>query len=98
MQIQFISALQSAGTGVFPEATDNTTYPANLCSFSGYVELAGFREDFGKTVGETVQTAAGSACRQAASEHLQDVLSGQQGVNQAFEAAAGGSGLSGRLR
>jgi hypothetical protein len=31
MQIQFISALQSAGTGALLEATDNATYPANLC-------------------------------------------------------------------
>src|SRR5258708_8418941 len=27
----------------------NATYPANLCSFSGHVEFAGFREDFCKT-------------------------------------------------
>jgi hypothetical protein len=26
MQIQFISTLQSAGTGAFPKATDNTKY------------------------------------------------------------------------
>src|ERR1035437_9094730 len=68
---------------------EKPTYPANLCLFSWWIEFAGFREDFGKTVGESVQTAAGSAIGQVAPVHLHYVLSGKQGVHYSAQAGVG---------
>src|SRR5205085_2827532 len=45
-------------------------YTANLCPLCGGVELAGFREDFGESVGELVETMLRSAVRQRATEQL----------------------------
>ena len=75
----------------------NATYPANLCSFSGDVEFASLRENFSETVGQTIQAAARSAVRQVAPEHLHDVLSGEQCVNDAVQAGTGGRGMRCRL-
>src|SRR6202023_1744843 len=69
--------------------SDNPTYPANRCSFSGCLEFAGDCEDLGKTVGESVQTAAGRAIGQVAAGRLRYVLSGQQGVDHTVQARAG---------
>src|ERR1035437_802513 len=86
------------GTSLKASFTDNATYPANLCLFSWWIEFAGFREDFGKTVGESVQTAAGSAIGQVAPVHLHYVLSGKQGVHYSAQAGVGRGDLCLRLR
>jgi hypothetical protein len=64
--------------------SDKPTYPANLCPLFRCAEVACNCEDFGETVGDAVQTAARSAVRQGAPEHLYQVLSGQQGVHDSF--------------
>ena len=79
-----------------PPLYDNATYPANFCSFSGRIEFADFGENFGKTVGETIQAAARGAVRQGAAVHFGYVLSGQYGVDQTIQASAGG-GESSRM-
>jgi len=63
---------------------DKPTYPANLCPLFRCAEVACNCEDFGETVRDAVQTAARSAVRQGAPEHLYQVLSGQQGVHDSF--------------
>src|ERR1035437_712532 len=78
--------------------SEKPTYPANLCLFSWWIEFAGFREDFCKTVGESVQTAAGGAIGQVAPGHLHYVLSGKQGVHYSAQAGVGRGDLCVRLR
>ena len=39
-------------------------YMANLCRLSVWVELAGFREDLGESIGELVETMLRSPVRQ----------------------------------
>ena len=73
-------------------------YPANLCSYFGWSEIACFGEYFGNAVGETVQAAARSAFRQGASKHLHYVLSSEQRVDHAVQAGAGGSDVRFGLR
>ena len=65
---------------------------ANLCSSSGCVELAGFLEDFGKTVRESVRAAAGRAIQQVAAVHRRYVLSGQQESITSSRRRAAGKG------
>jgi len=50
-------------------------YTANLCPLSTRVELASFREDFGESIDELVETMFWSAIRQRATEHLDGMLS-----------------------
>jgi hypothetical protein len=45
-------------------------YAANLCPLTGRVEFAGFREDFGESIGELIEAMFRSAVRQGATEHL----------------------------
>ena len=50
-------------------------YPANLWSFSGYVEFRGFGDDFDESVSETVEKAVRRCVSDAAAEHFQNMLS-----------------------
>ena len=74
------------------------TYPANLCPLFVCAEFACYCEDLGETVGDALKTAARSAIWQGAPEHLEQVLSGQQGVHYSFQAGAGRGDLCFRLR
>ena len=56
-------------------------YTANLCPLSGGVEFAGFREDFGESIGELIEAMLRSAIRQRATEHLDGMLSEQQRID-----------------
>ena len=38
-------------------------YTANLCPLCVWFELAGFRKDFGESIGELIETMLGSAFR-----------------------------------
>ena len=49
---------------------EKSPYTANLCPLSVWVELAGFHEDFGETIGELVETMLRSAAWQRTTEHL----------------------------
>src|SRR5713226_9404597 len=60
-------------------------YPANLCPLSSAVEFAGFGEDFGQAIGEPIEVMSGMALRQRATEHLECMLSKQQGINDAIQ-------------
>ena len=59
------------------------TYPANLCPLFGRAEFAGFREDLGQSIGESVEAASRRAVGQGSTEHLDCVLSEEQRVNNA---------------
>src|SRR5215831_8575556 len=74
------------------------TYPANLCPLFLCAEFACYGEDLGETVGDALKTAARGAVWQGSPEHLEQVLSGQQGVHYSFQAGAGGGDLCFRLR
>ena len=63
-------------------------YTANLCRLPGGVELAGFREDFGESIGELIETVFRRAVWQRATEHLDGVLSEQERVNDTVQTAA----------
>jgi hypothetical protein len=52
-------------------------YAANLCPLSGGVEFAGFRENFGESIGELIEAVLRRAVRQRTTEHLEGVLSEQ---------------------
>ena len=67
------------------------TYTANLCRLFRRVEFAGFREDFGQPIGESVETASRRAIRQRSTEHFDCVLSKEQRVNNAIQAGARGN-------
>ena len=73
-------------------------YTANLCPLSTRVELASFREDFGESIDELVETMFWGAIRQRATEHLDGMLSEQQGIHDAVETAARRETGSFRLR
>jgi hypothetical protein len=61
-------------------------YPANLCPLSSVVEFASLGEDFGQSVGESIKAAAGRAVWQGTAEHLDGVLSEQEGIGNAIQA------------
>src|SRR6266436_2804875 len=73
-------------------------YTANLCPLSVWVELACFREDFGESVGELVETMLRSAVRKRTTEHLDGMLSEQQGIDDTVQTAARRGVRSFRLR
>jgi hypothetical protein len=52
------------------------------------LELAGFREDFGESIGELLETMLRSAVRQRATEHLESVLGEQQRIDDTVQTAA----------
>src|SRR5436853_1791240 len=62
-------------------------YTANLCPLSVLVELACFREDFGESIGELVETLLRSAVRKRTTEHLDGMLSEQQGIDDTVQTA-----------
>jgi len=49
-------------------------YAANLCPLSVWVEVAGFRENFGESIGELIETMLRNAVRQRTPEHLDGML------------------------
>jgi len=53
----------------------SAVYPANLCSFSGRVELRGFSDDFHEPVSKAAEKSARRGINNAATEHLQNMLS-----------------------
>src|SRR6202171_4749132 len=63
-------------------------YMANLCPLSTRVELASFRENFGESIGELVETMLWGAIRQRATEHLDGMLSEQQRIDDTIQTAA----------
>src|SRR5258708_8189066 len=73
-------------------------YTANLCPLSVWVELACFREDFGESIGELVETMLRSAVRKRTTEHLDGMLSEQQGIDDTVQTAARRGVRSFRLR
>jgi hypothetical protein len=52
-------------------------YAANLCPLSGGVEFAGFRENFGESIGELIEAVLRRAVRERTTEHLEGMLSEQ---------------------
>ena len=54
-----------------------TPYAANLCPLSGGVEFAGFRENFGESIGELIEAMLQRGVRQRTAEHLEGMLSEQ---------------------
>src|SRR5215813_10536523 len=81
-----------------PQLSGKPTYPANLCPLFVCAEFACYCEDLGETVGDAFKTAARSAVWQGAPKHLEQVLSGQQGVHYSFQAGARRGDLCFRLR
>ena len=73
-------------------------YAANLCPLSRDLELAGFCEDFGESIGELIETMLGSAVRQRTAEHLDGVLGEQQRIDETVQTAACGEARGFRLR
>ena len=63
-------------------------YAANLCPLSGGVEFAGFRENFGESIGELIETMLWSAVRQRTTEHLDGMLGEQQRVDDTVQTSA----------
>ena len=61
-------------------------YPANLCPLSSGVEFASLGEDFGQSVGESIKAAPGRAVGQGTPEHLDGVLSEQEGIGNTIQA------------
>jgi hypothetical protein len=68
--------------------SEKSPYAANLCPLSGWVELAGFREDFGKSIGWLIEAMLRSAVRQRTTEHLDGMLSEQQRIDDTVQATA----------
>jgi hypothetical protein len=66
----------------------SSAQPANLCPLSGWVDFAGFGEDFGESIGELVKTMLGRAVRQRAPEHLDGMLSEQQRIDDTVQTTA----------
>ena len=56
---------------------EKSPYAANLCPLSGGVEFAGFRENFGESIGELIEAMLRRAVRQRTTEHLEGMLSEQ---------------------
>ena len=50
------------------------------------MEFAGLGDDLHEPVGETREPVAGTAVRQAAAEHLEDMLGGKQGISDGLDA------------
>src|SRR5258706_4282857 len=67
---------------------EKSPYTANLCPLSVWVELAGFHEDFGETIGQLVETMLRIAVRQRTTEHLDGMLSEQQRIDDTVQTAA----------
>ena len=63
-------------------------YTANLCPLSVWPEPAGFRENFGESNGELVETMFGRAIRQPTTEHLDGMLGEQQRIDDTVQTAA----------
>ena len=64
-------------------------YPANLCPLSSGVEFASLGEDFGQPIGKPIEAASRRAVWQGSTEHLDCVLSEEQGVDNTIQAGAG---------
>ena len=76
---------------------DYALYPANLCPLSGVVEFVDFGEDLGQPIGELIETMAGWAVRQRATEHLDSVLSEEERIYNTFQTCARGNDWRFRL-
>jgi hypothetical protein len=63
-------------------------YTANLCPLCAGREFAGFREDFGESIGELLEAMLRTAVRQRATEHLESVLGEQQRIDDTVQTAA----------
>ena len=64
-------------------------YPANLCPLSSGVDFPCLGEDFGQSVGESIKAASGRAVWQGTPEHLDGVLSEQEGIGNTIQACPG---------
>src|SRR5579864_2207572 len=73
------------------------TLPVNLCPLSGGAEFARFAHNLGEPVGKAVEASAGVTMRQHAAEHLEHVLSRQQGINYSLESSSNAGGRHFRL-
>jgi hypothetical protein len=63
----------------------SSPYTANLCPLSGWVEFAGFCEDFGEPIGELIEAMLRRAVRQRTPKHLDGVLSEQQRIDDTIQ-------------
>jgi hypothetical protein len=52
-------------------------YTANLCPLSAWIEFAGFRENFGESIGELIETMPVGGVRQRTTDHFDGMLSEQ---------------------
>ena len=68
--------------------TEKSPYTANLCPLCGGFEFPGFREDFGESIRELVETILRRAVGQRAAEHLDGMLSEQQRVDDTVQTTA----------
>ena len=73
------------------------TLPVNLCPLSGGAKFARFAHNFGKPVGEAVETSAGLAMWQHAADHLEHMLRRQQGIDYSLESRPNPGGRHFRL-
>ena len=96
VESEFEAAPRIFGFGL--QLSGNPTYPANLCPLFLCAEFACNGEDLGEAVGDALKTAARGAVWQGSPKHLEQVLSGQQGVHYSFQAGAGRGDLCFRLR
>src|ERR1019366_8713508 len=82
-----LSLLDPASQSVI-QLSEKSPYAANLCPLSGGVEFAGFRENFGESIGELIEAMLRSAVRQGATERLDGMLSEQQRIDYTVQTAA----------
>ena len=68
--------------------SEKSPYTANLCPLTGGIELAGFREYLGESIGELIETMFGSAVGQRATEHLDGMLGEQERIDDTVQTAA----------
>ena len=73
-------------------------YTANLCPLSVGIEFAGFGQDFGQSIRESIEAMLRRAVWQRATEHFDGMLSEQQRVDDAFQTTARRGAWGFRLR
>lgn len=76
----------------------SSPYAANLCPLSGGVKFAGFREDFGESVGELIETMLLTAIRQRSAEYLDGMLGEQERIYDTAQTCARRGDRGFRLR
>jgi len=58
-----------------------------ICPLSGWLEFAGFGEDFGESIGELIEALLRKAVRQRSTEHLKGMLGEQQRIDDTVQSS-----------